>query len=706
MSRKENIDKKKRDGVGMGLSWVYVLLLGVAVIFFGKLVWFRFCFKMDPRIESVVKAKPSKEYIEPDRGTILSEDGRLLATSIPNYSIYMDCTVRKEEFRQKGERGAKAEAEWMDSARALCAELPGYFPQKNKDEYFRMIKEARTNAKYPNRKHRLIGTDVDYGTLQQIKALPLFNQGQNKGGIIIEEKIDRQYPYGSLGRSVIGYTRDESYKGLEGRFDNILRGQKGWRWIRLTDRKMKVHDYDSTKVDSRNGLDLRTSINIDLQDLTDRALRETIGTDSLIIGGTAIVMEVKTGAVRAMVNLKRDSDGRLGEVYNYAVAHADNPGSVFKLATLMNLLEDKHVKSLESTIPTNHGRMANYPTDTHITDFERETKRSSISILEGLEMSSNYVFRYLAQTYYKDNPKQFYDHLYRCRFGESYADFDLNGMASGKLRTPEQTGWTLTDLGSTAIGYAMSETPLHIITFYNAIANGGKMMMPYLVESFETEGRVVEKRGPKVLNARICSKATADTLRRGLVSVTEHGTGSRLKGAMSQVAGKTGTARGTLTREDSATHAGRDTDASGKRKYTGSYVGFFPADDPKYTMLVTVYSDLTRSVYYGGNKPAVTVRKVVDGLCSMDKYWQQELKRSGSTPLMRSKAQETELEKVLETGAGTVPELKDLGLKEAIYAIENAGFTCSFSGVGRVKSQSIKAGSKAKEGTTISIELR
>lgn len=677
---------------------MYTLLLILAAFLTYRLVYLQIAYDMDDRIESIVKAKPSKDYIEPSRGTILSSDGRLLATSVPNYSLYMDCTVRYKEFKDKGDKGAKMEQEWIDSARVLCQELPKFFPEKNSDEYFRMIKEARYKESTPGRKHKKLGENVDYNTLQQIKKLPLFNLGSNRGGLIVEEKLDRQYPYGSLGRTVIGYTKEDKYKGLEGKFDATLRGQRGWRWIRHTDRKMKVTDNDSTRVDSNDGLDLRTTLNIDLQDITDRALRETIGTDSLIVGGVAIVMEVETGAIRAMVNLKRDSYGHLGETYNYAVAHADNPGSVFKLATLMNCIEDGYVKSLDQTIPTNHGRIANLPEDKHIGDYERETRRSEISILHGLEISSNYVFAYLAMNNYRQDPEKFYDHLYRYKFGETYADFDLEGMTGGRLRTKDQPGWVPTDLGTTAYGYSMQQTPLHIITFYNAIANGGKMMMPYLVESFETEGRVVEKRGPRVLNASICSKATADTLKRGLISVTQHGTGSNVKGAVALVAGKTGTARGTLTKEDSKTRAGMDTDSDGRRKYTGTYVGFFPAENPKYTMLVTVYTGLTRTVYYGGNKPAITVRKVVNGLCSMDPYWREDIKQTGGVPTMSSRPAEGE--------SGIVPDVMGLGLKDAIYAIENAGYRCDFEGVGHVTAQSIKAGTELKAGNIIKITLK
>ena len=260
-----------------------------------------------------------------------------------------------------------------------------------------------------------------------------------------------------------------------------------------------------------------------------------------------------------------------------AIGYGANPGSVFKTTTLMTALEDGYIKSLDDEIPTNEGKLPGYPQDDHVKNLVK------ISILHGFEISSNYVFRYLATNNYSDDPKRFMDKLYMYKLGQAF-DFDLEGLREPVLPSPDSKSWSSTDLGSVAIGYSVRETPLHTLTFYNAIANKGRMMKPYLVESIEKDGVVKTKKGPSVLNASICSRATADTLLRALKAVTSEGTAYRLKGAKLTVAGKTGTARQSLSKEEIEKY-GRDPKdntqtADGSYHNLATFVGFFPADKP------------------------------------------------------------------------------------------------------------------------------
>ena len=287
-----------------------------------------------------------------------------------------------------------------------------------------------------------------------------------------------------------------------------------------------------------------------------------------------------------------------------AIGRLGEPGSIFKTVTLMTVLEDGHIKSLDDKIPTNHGRIYTFEPDVHILDYERNHHTNQIPIIEGFKVSSNYMFQYLADHYYRKNPKSFLDKIYTYKLGEAF-DFDLTGLATPHISSPDEKGWGQTSLCSVAFGYSTEETPLHMLTFYNGIANKGRLMKPYLVDSIEDHGKVIEKKGPAVLNGKICSTATADTLVRALKSVTEEGTARRLKGASCTVAGKTGTSRVLMPGVGYK-------DSEGRFKNQGTFVGFFPAEDPQYSIIAVVYSKLSHRAFYGGTYPAAAVRRIVD----------------------------------------------------------------------------------------------
>ena len=282
--------------------------------------------------------------------------------------------------------------------------------------------------------------------------------------------------------------------------------------------------------------------------------------------------------------------------------------------------------------------------------------------------------------------------------------FDLTekGGTSPSLPDPESKYWTLTDLASCAIGYTVKETPLNILTFYNAIANKGKMMRPYIVESFEQDGKTVKRFKPEILNGSIFSKATADTLTKALTAVTQEGTAMRLKNAKSVVAGKTGTARVVLLNEERGKSNSPYISEDGKRKFQATFVGFFPADEPKYSAIVTIYTKLTKSQSYGGgNIPAKVLKEIVDEVWALDSSWGTMISKEGKVPRMS--------EAYIGTGEnsnGAVPNVKGLGLKDAIYAIENNGYRCVYQGMGHVASQAPAAGAKINKGETVKIILK
>lgn len=698
-AERQNKAKKKRDRIGVILYCFYAIVLVAGFFIIGKMVCIQLFWKPDKDVARFFLPPSTKSVIEPDRGAIIGSDGKLLAMSTPMYQLYMDCTVLKSVFRGKSNPDS-LERDWLSKAKAfsdgLAKEVGG-----SAGDYYRMIVTGRKDG---NRYMRLT-TDLDRGALLRLQKLPLMKEGRYKSGIIVNKRDSRQYPYGTLARRTIGYVKDNrnsngnNHIGLEGKYDYALHGKEGEIWLRPTDNRERIQNYDSTYVKPEDGLNVRTTLNITLQDIVDKAMRKQMAANPKINEGCAVIMDVKTGAIRSMVNLTKDpKDSSLNEVYNMAIGFAAEPGSVFKATTLMTVIEDGFVKSLDDVIPMNNGVIPGYPQDTHIKG------NGEISVLRGFEISSNYVFRYLAVKNYNDNPKRFLDKLYMYKLGQAF-DFDLKGLSEPYIPSPDSKQWSATDLGSTAIGYSVKETPLHILTFYNAIANKGRMMKPYLVESIEKNGAVKTKKGPSVLNASICSKATADTMLRAMRAVTSEGTAKRLKGAKLTVAGKTGTSRQVLSKEEidkygmSSPYVTKD----GSYHNLATFVGFFPAENPKYSAIVCMKSDLIRGGLYGGVGPAAVMREVVDAIYVLDPEWGNAISSSAKVPQMKL---DREIHEQADTKSPVVPDVTGLGLKDAMFIIENSGLRCRYTGTGHVSSQTPSPGAKATEGSAITLTLK
>jgi len=704
MKNKEDKEIRRASNV---LSAFHVVFLIIAIAAVTKIVITQYFWEPDPEYLHYFQPRKKKMDIDPDRGAIIDHNGNLLAMSTPMYNIYMDCYVLKEAHDADTRNGAKNEEEWVEKAKKLAAMLPRVLKEEGKDEayYSTLIFNGRRNK----RRYVPIAKNIDYDVLTELKKLPLYNEKQHKGGLIVEKVETRQYPYDELARRVVGYVKHNNdtlsrHIGIEGKYDYILHGKKGAEWKKITDKKKMIKDVDSSIVDVEHGYDIRTTLDINIQDIADRALRRNMSSEENLVGGCVVVMDVETGAVRAMVNLQKDKKGEYREIFNMAAGTPAEPGSVFKAVTLTTLLEDGYVE-LEDKLPTNHGRMSDMPKinqDTYITTYESRNKTDEIPVIDGFKISSNYVFRRLVKDHYGENPEEFINRLHAYNFGEAY-EFDLTESGSSKPRIPDPAskGWTIYDLVSVAIGYSARVTPLQVATFYNAIANDGKMMKPYVVESIEHNGKVEKQFKPEILNGSICSKATADTLTRALKMVTLEGTASKLKNAKCVVAGKTGTSRIHLTAEERQGSKDPYSDKDGRKKHQATFVGFFPADEPQYTAIVVVYTDLISHNVYGGSIPALTFKEIADELWAYSPGWGKELKKRGEVPQMLADHIATST-----SPDSPVPDLKGLGLKDALYAIENNGYRCSHSGTGHVASQHPAAGTRLKKGETITIKLR
>lgn len=592
--------RKKRDRIGMILYVVYLVLLLASVLLIGKIIYMQTCWRPDEKIYGPLTPQNTKKVLEPVRGNILDCKGRLLAMSYPVYILHMDCTVGKED-------------EWQEKLPELAEGLHGIFPERTAAQYCKMIRLAREAGQ----RYLVIGRPVDHKTLGKVKALPLYREGRNKGGLIIEQKNTRRYPYGTLARRTIGFVRESNpgvsnnLVGIEGKFNDVLHGKDGKEWFRQTDKGKVVQNFDSAYVKAVDGKDIITTIDIDYQEMADNALRAQIDGNSDIEGACLVLMEVRTGAIRAMVNLKHNpSTGRFEEIENMAVGKRHEPGSVFKTVTLMSVLSDHYIDSLNTLIPTNHGRIPEARVDDqHIRDHELKDHTSTISVIDGFKISSNYVFAKLALDNYGKNVDKLMKHFKEYGLTEKF-DFDLDGLQTPNIPRPEHP----TDLARVGYGYATELTPLQVLTYYNAIAGKGRMMKPYLVE------------GPEVLDRSICSQAVADTLTRALKAVTEDGTAKwSLLGCKVPVAGKTGTSFGTFPKGQRGADPYHD--PSGRRKYQGTFVGFFPADDPKYSVISTVYSYPTIRSYQGGGIPARAIKTLIDNIYTIDPYWQRPIEK-------------------------------------------------------------------------------
>ena len=692
------------------LMHFYMLFLAVSLVVIGKIIYIQYIWEPNPKFVKDFKPAKQKEVIEPERGSILDHNGRLLAISTPLYNIRMDCYVQKEHNEQDGEKGRKAEEKWLENARLLSGGLARVLHEPDKDSlyYWNLIRKSRAEKK----KYVSIARNIDHGTLLELQELPLYNLPRHKGGLIVEKVERRLYPYGSLARRVIGYVRNNDdtsaiHVGIEGKYHYLLHGRKGVEWTKKTDKSSRIQDIDSTYISAEDGADVMTTLDINIQDIADKALKKSMSANHNIKEGCVVIMDVETGAIRAMVNLEKDSQGGYYESFNMAAGRPAEPGSVFKAVTLTTLLEDKKVE-LDTRIPTKRGIMEEYPLkevaqDQYIVNYENNTKEKTIPVIHGFQISSNYVFRRLVKDHYGENPEEFTSRLHSYNLGANF-DFELTEKGSGKpsIPDPQERGWSRTSLISSAIGYSVKVSPLQIATFYNAIANDGKMMKPYIVECTERNGVAEKTYGPMLLNS-ICSKATADTLTRALKRVTSDGTAKVLRNARCQVAGKTGTARMYLTPQEQKGSGNPYEDIDGKKKHQGTFVGFFPADEPKYTAIVVTYTGLLEmgENVYGGAAAAATFKDIVDGVWSYETEWSHELEADGNIPEMKAKNITVD-----RTDGSPVPDVTGMGLMDALYAIENCGYTCEYSGTGHVSSQTPKAGASARKGQTIKIVLK
>lgn len=648
--------------------------------------------------------------LDAERGTIYSEDGSMLSTSIPQFDIYID--FKADGLRQKN---GKLFRENVDSLSIALADL---FKDKNRHEYKKLLQDGyREKDRY-----FLLHRKLSYKTYQQLKTFPLVRLGRNKSGFIPDKKIIRLNPYRLLAYRTIGLLRDDNKVGLERTYNDMLTGIPGKRLVQFIagGAGLPIKDYE---VEPENGKDIITTLDVNIQDITENALMKMMVQNQAAYG-CAIVMEVNTGKIKAIANLGRGKNGSYWEDYNYAITPSE-PGSTIKLATMLALLEDKKV-NLHTPVELHGGTwQINGRT---IYDSEKHGL-GRVSVKAGFEHSSNVAMGKLAWIHYGANPSAFINHLKRLRL-DSLTGIDLAGEIKPTLYSPKSRNWSRTTLPWMAFGYNLAVTPLQVLTMYNAVANNGVMLKPYLVNAIQKDGIPVYTYQPTVLRDKIASEQTIKMLKSCLEGVMENGTGKTLRSSLYKIAGKTGTA---LVANGNRGYA--------DKVYQSSFAGYFPANDPQYSVIVVIKNKPHAPVYYGAAVAGPVFKEIADKVYALrvtragKENW-ASLKRNDSISFnyggyakdLRQVTSQLELKVKEDDGNGRysrmykkgnavamvsqtisntkMPSLMGMGLKDAVYLCENLGLRVQFSGKGKVMMQSVAAGQKIAPGQHIKLHLQ
>jgi cell division protein FtsI (penicillin-binding protein 3) len=646
-----------------------------------------------------------------NRGDILTNDGRLLASSVPYYTIYMDT-------RSSG----MSSVTWSNGINGLSAGLAQFLGDRSASGW----KSAITEARRKGDRYFLIQRKVNFETLKKLKELPIFREGQYKGGMVAQADNKRILPYSDLAARTIGYLNlgsEGNEVGIEGAFDKDLAGKNGIAVKqRLTGGDWIIVE-SPNGVESRDGNDVVTTLDLDLQDVATTALLNQLRKNDAD-HGCAVLMEVATGNVKAIANLGLQSDGDYHEAYNYAVGESTEPGSTFKLPSLMAAIEDGVIDTGD-IVDTGTGSVKFY---NKVIKDTKEEGYGKITVKQVFEKSSNVGTSKLIYEHYKDNPKDFVNRLYAMRLNQKL-DLQIKGEGEPLIRYPGDKLWSGLSLPMMSHGYEVQLTPLQILTFYNAVANDGKMMRPLFVTAIMRNGSIIKSYEPEVIINSIASRSTIRKAKRMMEGVVEHGTATNLKNANYKIAGKTGTAQ--IARDKYGYRNGA------RISYQASFVGYFPAESPLYSCIVVVNSP-SNGVYYG-NIVAGTVFKEISDKVYSTRFFRdfrpehkEDMKPAAPEAGNGYRADINEVLKNLdvryrrtadddwvatrESGdtislaglkiqPGLVPDVRGMSLRDAIYLLENSGLRVKYIGKGRVLKQSPEHGTRYNDETVVSLEM-
>ena len=685
-----------------------MVLLGIFVV--GKALYIA-TMKRDYWMKVADRLKRDSVEVFPVRGNILSCDGRLMAGSLPEYKLYMD-------FKAGGE---EKDSLWNVKVDSICEGLHEIFPEKSAAAFKHDLEEGhkKMSQNWPIWPRR-----VTYETYSEVKKLPVFRLAKFKGGFHTEEFNARQHPFGSLAGRTVGEmygAKDVAKCGLEQYYDTILRGKMG-----VVQRKKVMNKYLSiTEQAPVDGADIVTTIDVNMQDLAERSIVDEL---RLINGdvGVAIVMEVATGDIKAIANMSRVGENEFRETQNHAVSDLLEPGSVFKTASIMVALDDGvvdttyHVDTGSGIVDMHGAKMRDH--NWHRGGY------GTISLPRTLEVSSNIGVSKIIDRFYADCPEKFVDGIYRLGLPTDLK-IPLVGAAPPRIRHPKKNergqylNWSKTALPWMSIGYETQVPPISTLTFYNAIANNGRMMRPRFVKQVVKDGKVIREFPPEVIKERICKESTLKTIQTILYHVVSQGLGKKAGSPSFKVAGKTGTAQ---------VSKGAGGYKSGQMRYLLSFCGYFPADNPRYSCIVCIQkSGLPAS---GGGMSGVVFHQISEGIMAKDlklkvsdacdslSIFLPDVKNGNlaaadyvlnhlgvntldgwggsyatGNPIWGTASlttQAVKLKKDETTGQDVVPDVAGMGARDAVFLLEKKGIRVKLEGRGKVVSQSLPAGRK------------
>lgn len=689
--------------------YVFILIFGIAVLFkVGKIVF----------VEGDHWREQERELtfryfnIEASRGNIFSEEGSLLATSVPIFELRMD--VISDPITDKI---------FYANVDSLAWHLSVQFGDKTQKEY----RETLIKARKKRDRYLLIQKKVDYATLKKVRKFPIFRMGKYKGGLLIEQKNRRELPLKNLAQRTIGYDRESKNPlGIEGAYNDYLKGISGKRLMQKIAGGVWKPVNAENEIDPQDGCDIISTIDAGIQDVAHHALEKQLIAQNAH-HGCAALMEVSTGEIRAIVNLARTDTGVYRETFNYVIGESAEPGSTFKLPALMAAIEDNYC-DLDEIVDTENGTKKYY---SYVMKDSHEGGYGKITLKEVFEKSSNVGTSKIIVKHYGKNPEKFIERL--DAFGlRDPLKIEIPGEANPYIKDTKSKSWSGLSLPLMSIGYEEKLAPIHTLTFYNAVANKGKMVRPRFVKEIRRRGEVIDYKEPEVIKEKICSDKTLQMAHEMLTAVVSKGTATSLKTAPYSIAAKTGTAQ--------IAQGNKGYKVGNKISYQASLCGYFPADNPLYSIIVIVYGPSNR-LFYGNDVAGPVFREIADKVYSMSTDFHKPIQRDTSSkvshipsllaangddvellsrqlnikrmnelvtdaPIVKIQ-NENEVWKVssVQISPSTVPDVAGMGLKDALPLLENCQLVVKVKGKGKIKRQSIPPGVKYKKGSEILLEL-
>lgn len=709
-------DKRKNIVLRFGIVYTLICLSFCAVLYRIAVIQF---VERDKWMALAAQSVKTNIVVKPNRGNIYACDGRLMASSIPTYYVYMD--LRVPALHEKDGKLFK------DNIDSVAIYLSSFFRDRSALEYKTILKKAYQNGVG---EFQLYPKKISYSQLKQLKTLPLFKLGRNKSGLITKVLFRRVRPFGSLAKRTIGdiYAEEEKggKNGIELSFNTNLLGTPG-----ISTRQKVANSYmENVQVEPVDGMDITTTIDVDLQDICEKALMDGVKEFDAAVG-YVILMEVHTGEVKAIVNLQRNEDGSYTENKNGAVSDMAEPGSTFKVASLMAALDDGRVK-LSDTINTYNG-LYKFGTRTMTDHNANHGGYHKITVAQAIYASSNIGISRAIVKAYGQNPAEFVNKLYAMKLNERM-NLEIPGAASPQIKHPSDKTheWSNTTLPWMSVGYETQIPPIYTLAFYNSIANDGKLIRPFFVKSISHNGQIVKEFTTEVLNPAICKPSTLRDIRSTLLGVVEDklGTAQNVKSKYVRICGKSGTAQ---------ISQGKGGYKTGGTKHQVAFCGYFPYETPMYTC-VAVMREPGIGYPSGGHMTGSVFKNIAERVMalnsnrkpgqvvtdSIDEDHMIPVTKSGyfkalqtvmntmqlpiapnSTDWVKTFADKTQtrVQKIVVT-KNVLPDLTGMGAKDAVFILENMGLNVQVMGRGKVFSQSLKPGTFARKGNSVMINLQ